>query len=72
MKRLLMIATLVITLFNAGAGITYACICYIGGVKDCETSGPCHCYKDAGGKCHCDDDPAEGGGGEEEIESPEN
>lgn len=67
MKRLLMIAGLVITLCNVGAGIAYACTCYENGEKACETSGAGHCYKDAGGRCHCVDQQEEGGGGEIET-----
>jgi hypothetical protein len=55
MKRLLMIAGLVITLCNVGAGIAYACSCYENGQIACSTDGPGHCYKDAGGRCHCKD-----------------
>ncbi len=55
MKRLLMIAGLLITLCNVGAVVVYACSCYENGQKACETSGPGHCYHDAGGKCHCVD-----------------
>ncbi len=57
MKRLAMIAALVITLCNVGAGVVYACTCYENGQKVCE--GNDHCYQDAGGKCHCKDRPAE-------------
>lgn len=55
MKRLLMTAGLLITLCNVGAGIAYACSCYENGQIACSTSGPGHCYKDAGGRCHCKD-----------------
>jgi len=55
MKRLLMIAGLVITLCNVGAGIAYACSCYENGQIACSTDGAGHCYKDAGGRCHCKD-----------------
>ena len=71
MKRLLMIAGLVITLCNVGVGIAYACSCWENGSKACETSGPGHCYKDAGGRCHCVDQPADDGGGDEEEVGPE-
>ena len=54
-KRLLMIAGLVITLCNVGAGIAYACTCYENGQPACSTDGPGNCYKDAGGRCHCKD-----------------
>lgn len=53
MKRFLMIASLLITLCNVGAGVVYACKCYENGVVVCE--GNDHCYQDAGGKCHCRD-----------------
>ena len=53
MKRLSMIAALVITLCNVGAGVVYACSCYENSQKVCE--GNDHCYQDAGGKCHCKD-----------------
>lgn len=56
MKRLLMIAGLVLTLCNVGAGIAYACSCFEGGEKACETKGTGVCYRDAGGHCHCEDD----------------
>ena len=68
MKRLLMIAGLVITLCNIGAGVAFACTCYEDGKKACSSSGPGHCYKDAEGRCHCTD-LGGGGGGEEEFES---
>ena len=53
MKRFLMIASLLITLANVGAGVVYACKCYENGEVACE--GNDHCYHDAGGKCHCKD-----------------
>jgi hypothetical protein len=56
MKRFLMIAGLVLTLSNVGAGIAYACSCFENGLKACETSGTGTCYHDANGRCHCDDD----------------
>lgn len=56
MKRLLIIASLVVTLCNVGAGLVYACECYENGVLACK--GNDHCYHDAGGKCHCKDRPA--------------
>ena len=64
MKRLLMIAGLLITLGNVTAGVVYACTCYENGSKACDATG--HCYHDAGGRCHCVDASDGGGGGEEE------
>lgn len=55
MKRILMIAGLVITLCNVTLGIAYACGCedQWGG---CSASGVgATCGKDAQGKCHCKD-----------------
>ena len=72
MKRFLIIASLVLTLCNVGAGVAYACSCYENGVLACKTDGPGHCYKDAGGRCHCKDaiiiieEPAPGEEGEAE------
>ena len=56
MKRFLMIAGLLITVSNIGAGIAYACSCFENGQKACETTGTGTCYRDAGGRCHCVDD----------------
>ena len=56
MKRFLMIAGLLITISNIGAGIAYACSCFENGQKACETTGTGNCYRDAGGRCHCVDD----------------
>lgn len=71
MRRFLMIATLLITLCNVGAVVAYACKCYEKGDPNpaCETSGSGHCYRDAGGKCHCVDAEEDSGdaGGEEEA-----
>ena len=39
MKRFLMIAGLLITISNIGAGIAYACSCFENGQKACETTG---------------------------------
>lgn len=58
MKRFLMIASLLITLGNVGAGVVYACKCYENEKIVCETDNG-HCYQDAGGKCHCKDAEAE-------------
>jgi hypothetical protein len=55
MKKVLMIAGLVITLCNVTAGIAYACTCndQYGG---CWASGAgADCHHDAQGLCHCKD-----------------
>jgi hypothetical protein len=55
MKKILMIAGLMITLCNVTMGIAYACTCYdkTGG---CWASGEgAQCYHDANGWCHCKD-----------------
>jgi hypothetical protein len=55
MKKILMIAGLMITLCNVTMGIAYACSCYdqTGG---CTASGEgAQCYHDSAGRCHCKD-----------------
>ena len=55
MKKILMIAALVITLSNVAIGVAYACTCtdQTGG---CWATGTgAECYHDAQGKCHCKD-----------------
>lgn len=64
MKRFLIIASLVLTLANVGAGIAYACECKQNGEVKC--TGNKECWEDIFGKCHCTDYPP-GGGGEEEL-----
>lgn len=55
MKRFLIIASLVLTLANVGAGVVYACTCFEHGQQVC--SGNKECWHDAAGECHCTDWP---------------
>jgi hypothetical protein len=55
MKRFLIIASLVLTLANVGAGVVYACTCNENGQQVC--SGNKECYHDENGRCHCSDYP---------------
>jgi hypothetical protein len=53
MKKILMIAALMITLGNVSVGLVYACTCY-DQVGSCSASGAgAECYHDAQGRCHC-------------------
>jgi hypothetical protein len=53
MKKILMIAGLVITLCNITLGVAYACTCK-DQVGSCSASGEgAHCYHDAAGRCVC-------------------
>jgi len=52
MKKLLMIAGLLITLCNVGAGVSYAiCKCFEDGVLACQAS---YCWMEYG-RCYCSD-----------------
>jgi hypothetical protein len=51
-----MIAALLITLCNVGAGVVYACKCYEAGGAWCEGN---FCWADAFGRCHCSDEEIE-------------
>ena len=54
MKKILLIAGLLITLGNVGAGVVYACKCYERGDLICEGK---FCWYDNG--CFCSDDEIE-------------